>query len=99
MPHGWSSADAQRFIHGRAPFSRCFSPSVGFLRANGAVWGLSLGGWGEPTPQRVAAINGVSVRKQSASYPGNPSVFPGLCCVSGTDSGLDLLYENSDKSW
>lgn len=43
MPHGWSSADAQRFIHGRVPFSSCFSPSVSFLRAKGSVWGLSRG--------------------------------------------------------
>lgn len=33
MPHGWSSADAHWFIHGRAPFSSCFSPSISFLRA------------------------------------------------------------------
>lgn len=96
MLHGWSSADAQWFIHGRAPFSSCFSPSVSFLRANGAVWGLSLGGWGgwrEPRPQRVAAINGAGVRKQPASYPGNPR------CVRGTDGGLDAAHGNSDKSW
>lgn len=95
MLHGWSSADAQRFIHGPAPFSSCFSPSVSFLRANGAVWGLSLGGgaWREPRPQRVAAINGAGVRKQPASYPGNPR------CVRGTAGGLDAVRGNSDKSW
>lgn len=97
MPHGWSSADAQRFIHGRAPFSSCFSPSVSFLGANGAAWGPSLGGWGEPMPQRVAAINGASVRKQPVSYPGNAATFPGLRWLRGTDGSLDSVHGNSDK--
>lgn len=79
-----ASADAQPFIHGWAPFSSCFSPSTSFLRANGAAGGLSLGGWGEPTPQWVAVINGGGVRKQPARYPGNPAVFPALQgCVWG----------------
>lgn len=88
------------FIRGRTPFSSCFSSSVSFLGENCAVRGLSLGGWGEPTPQRVAAINGVGVgvKKQPASYPGNPSVFPGLRCVRGTDGGLDSVRGNSDKA-
>lgn len=73
-----ASADAQRFIHGWAPFSSCFSPSTSFLGANGAVGGLPLRGWGEPTPQWVAVINGAGVQKQPASYPGNPAVFAGL---------------------
>ena len=76
MPCGWSSADAQWFIHGRAPFSSCFSPSVSFLRADGAAWGLSLGRWGEPPPQRFAAINGAGVKKTTCELPWKPG------CVS-----------------
>lgn len=59
-------------------FPAVFLPLPASSGANGAAGGLSLGGRGEPTPQWVAVINGAGVRKQPASYPGNPAVFPGL---------------------
>jgi len=38
------------------------------------------------------------LKKQRASYPGNPAAFPGLCWLRGADGGLDTARGNSDKA-